>query len=200
MVVNKIKEQFWGTILHRLSLHEKERIIRPDFKPSAVIFPIYLRNQEIYILFTQRTNLVDHHKGQISFPGGRFQDGDNSLKYTALREGEEEIGVKSKDLIFIGELDDVETLVSNFVISPFVVAMPYPYKFRINDREVEKIIELPLNAFLDCNNFYKDNNNGFVPPYFKVMDKVIWGATARILINFLDITYYEQWQCAHYPS
>lgn len=200
MVGNKVKEQFWDSILHRLSLHEKERIIRPDFKPSAVIFPIFSRNQEIFILFTQRTNLVDNHKGQISFPGGRFQDGDTSLKDTALREGEEEIGVKSKDLIVIGELDDVETMVSNFVISPFVVAMPYPYKFRINEREVEKIIELPLNALLDCRNFHKDNNNGLVPPYFKVMDKVIWGATARILINFLDITYSERWNCSHSPG
>lgn len=138
---------------------------------------------------------MDNHKGQISFPGGRFEIFDADLRETAFREGEEEIGLKRDDAVLVGELDDAETVVSNFKISPYVVALPYPYKFKIDQREVENIIELPLKAFLDCSNFYSYSKDGIVPPYFKVRDIVIWGATARIVINFLAIVYPGDWNC-----
>lgn len=195
-----IKEQFWKNINEVLSRRPKNVITRPDLKPSAVLFPIFKKGDDIHILFTQRTMWVDNHKGQISFPGGRFQESDVDLKETAFREGEEEIGLKKEDTVLVGELDDAETVVSNFKISPYVVALPYPYKFRISVQEVGRIIELPLNKFLDCDNFYSDSQNGIVPPYFKIQDKVIWGATARIVINFLSIIYPQDWNCLNKSS
>jgi len=196
----KIKEQFWINIYEVLSQRQKNEITRPDLKPSAVLFPIFKKGEDIHILFTQRTMWVDNHKGQISFPGGRFQENDANLMETAFREGEEEIGLKKEDTVLVGELDDAETIVSNFKISPYVVALPYPYKFKINKNEVENIFRVPLKDFLDCRNFYSDNQNGIVPPYFKVQDKVIWGATARIVINFLSIIYPQDWNCLNKPS
>ncbi len=101
----------------------------------------------------------------------------------------------SEDAVLLGELDDVETVVSNFKISPFVAALPYPYEFSINRDEVDSIITLPLRSFLDCTNFRTDGREGVVPPYFIVQDSIIWGATARILINFLAIVYPGEWNC-----
>lgn len=191
----KIKEKFWENIENLLSRRKKSVITRSELRHSAVLVPLFKKDNGIYLLFTLRTKWVENHKGQISFPGGRFQETDATLRVTAFREGQEEIGLMAEDTVLLGELDDVETVVSNFKISPYVVVIPYPYAFKINEQEVENIITLPLKAFLDCKNFYSDNKNGIVPPYFKIRNKVIWGATARILINFLAIIYPRDWDC-----
>lgn len=133
---------------------------------------------------------MENHKGQISFPGGSVGEKDADLKDTAFREAEEEIGLQAKDTIFLGRLDDVETAVSNFKISPFVAAVSYPYTFKINEREVDSIIEVPLKSFLANDSFYTIDEDCKIPgPHFRFKDKVIWGATARIMINFLTIVY-----------
>jgi len=159
---------------------------------SAVLVPIYYREGQYYILFTKRTERVKEHKGQVSFPGGARHKGDRTLVDTALRESAEEIGLAPSDVKVLGELDDILTETSNYVISPFVALIPYPYQFQVDGWEVEEIIEAPVSALLDKDLRKQtkviDVDGQAVTSYFYYYQgKVIWGATANILHQFLDI-------------
>jgi 8-oxo-dGTP pyrophosphatase MutT (NUDIX family) len=159
---------------------------------AAVLFPIFSANGEYKVLFTQRTHKVESHKGQISFPGGGVETEDSSLEETALREAHEEIGLLNKDVEILGQLDDTTTVVSNFVVHPFVGRIPYPYDFKINPVEVKRIIEVPFRIFLSDDPKYKRDRAEFegvtyqTPAYVYDGD-VIWGATARIIEGFMGI-------------
>jgi 8-oxo-dGTP pyrophosphatase MutT (NUDIX family) len=173
-----------------LSRRTKKRITENGLMPSAVLLPIYNKEGECYILFTQRTENVKEHKGQISFPGGARQYGE-SLRDTALRESQEEIGLSPADVEIIGELDDTATAVSNYVITPFVGVVPWPYEFKVDGWEAAEIIEVPITALLDEN---ARRERGGVKGqkaatlyFYHYGDKVIWGATARILHQFLEL-------------
>lgn len=159
---------------------------------AAVLFPIFRAEGEYRVLFTQRTHRVENHKGQISFPGGGVEEGDDSLLETALREAYEEIGLLSEDVEILGQLDDTTTVVSNFVVHPFIGLIPYPYDFTINPREVKRIIEVPFEIFLSDDPKYRRDTAEFegvtypTPAYVYDGD-VIWGATARIILGFVEI-------------
>jgi len=174
-----------------LSRRQKRYIIEAKLVPSAVLVPIYYKEGEYHILFTKRTGWVKKHKGQISFPGGAQQEGDKTLIDTALRECAEEIGLAPGEVKPLGELDDTLTETSNYVISPFVALIPYPYQFRVDGGEVEEIIEVPVSALLDekCLRQVTAIIGGqAVASYFyNYQERLIWGATARILHQFLDI-------------
>jgi len=180
-----------------LSQREKQTIVVTDapLAPAAVLVPIYERNGEYWILFTKRTQKVEHHKGQISFPGGARDDGDRDLVDTALRETFEEIGVQPEHVELLGELDRIGTLTSNFLITPFVGIIPYPYEFTIATNELEELVEVPISALLDNNNYREESHvyegRTYVASFFEYKGKVIWGATARILKQFLDLVFGE---------
>ena len=159
---------------------------------AAVLIPLFNKNGEYRILFTKRTTQVETHKGQISFPGGAVDKEDRALEETALREAYEEIGLLKKDVKILGQIDDTTTVVSNFVVHPFVGLIPYPYNFRINSEEVDRLIEVPFNVFLSDDPRYKRNSAEFEgvtypPPAYLYHGDLIWGATARILENFMEI-------------
>ncbi|MBI4301420.1 MAG: CoA pyrophosphatase [Chloroflexi bacterium] len=160
--------------------------------PAAVLLPICQRDGDYYVLFTERTHRVEHHKGQISFPGGAWDEGDQSLVLTALRESAEEVGIRVDDVDVLGELDDVATH-SNFLVSPVVGWIPYPYDFTINSDEVEKVIMVPLSTLLDKENVTLDPRVSRDRPYwgynYNYEGQVIWGATAAILTQFLDVVF-----------
>lgn len=174
-----------------LSQREISRIQNPHLTQAAVLVPLYQKDGAYHLLFTKRTAHLRSHKGQISFPGGRYQDEDQSLWDTALRESHEEIGLKPEDVGLLGILDDITTFNSGYVISPFVGTIPYPYPFRINPFEVEFLLEVPLSALRDessCQLEFRFQNNQSVATYaFSYKDHLIWGATARILKQFLDL-------------
>jgi len=157
---------------------------------AAVLLPLFDKNREPHLLFTKRTLTVATHKGQISFPGGARDEEDQSLQFTALRETYEEVGVRSGDVEVLGRLDDITTYSSNFVVSPFVAAIPYPYQFNICKAETEYVLEVPISALLDRSCFTEDAivRNGVVDPayFYQYQGNLIWGATARILTQFLD--------------
>ena len=113
-----------------------------------MLIPIYENKNGYYIVLTKRTQDVMYHKGQISFPGGAYDKDDGDLTATALREAFEEIGVRTEDVEILGNLDDQSTYTSRFVITPFVGAIPYPYKFKVSRKEVEELIEVPVSALL----------------------------------------------------
>ena len=123
-----------------LSQRHKQHIVNANLVRSAVIIPIYDKQGQYYILFTKRTQEVKDHKGQISFPGGAYQEEDGTLVNTALRECAEEIGLMPGDVEILGELDDFVTQVSNYIISPFVGLIPWPYQFKMNEEEIEEIL------------------------------------------------------------
>ena len=167
------------------------RIHDSKMKVSAVLVPVFLKNGQYHLLFIQRTERVKEHKGQISFPGGSYEKADGSLLNTALREAQEEIGLAPDDVKILGELDDTATATSNYIISPFIGLIPYPYSFKPDKWETEELIEIPIIALLDKNCFREGitvQNGQEIDTYFyKYGDRSVWGATAKILWQFLEI-------------
>jgi len=175
-----------------LSQRQRQVITREGLKPSAVLVLIYEKMGEFYIVLTKRTHDVEHHKGQMSFPGGAYDKGDGDLKATALREAFEEIGVRAEDVEILGNLDDQATLTSNFAITPFVGAIPYPYGFRVNRKEVEELIEAPVAVLLNPDCFRPQGSKGRPHPqgyYYHCRDYNITGITAMILRQFLELVF-----------
>ena len=171
-----------------------------DYKPqmqnaadcvrAAVLCPLYIEDENLKILFIKRSQTVRHHKGEISFPGGVKDLQDKSLKKTSLRETEEEIGVKESEITIFGGLDEVNTS-TGFLVSPFVGSIPYPYNFKLSTNEVDNLISLAVNDFLEPDNevdfFYFNGRHLSTQRAFKINDHTIWGATAKIMGQFLDI-------------
>ena len=172
-----------------LAQREKQRILEPERIPAAVLVPIYEKDGQYYILFIKRTEWVEKHKGEISFPGGRHEARDKTLLDTALRESTEEINLKPEDVEVLGELDDVVSVKTNYLISPFLAFIPCPYGFRVDGRETEEIIEVPIAVLINRGNPHQEIYSGEqVMAYtYYYRQRVIWGATARILHKFLGI-------------
>ena len=159
------------------------------YRHGAVLIPLFRDREEYKILFTKRTDTVEAHKGQMSFPGGRIDEGDLSLLDTALRESEEEIGLLRRDVTVLGRIDDVLTLASNYIVHSFVGHIPYPYPFRPNSGEVERIVEVPLRLFFGEEETLPVEYEGSIYRNlaYAFDGEVIWGATARIMRNFVEI-------------
>ena len=174
-----------------LAGYKKKEISDESFRPSAVLMPLFYDKGSLHVLFTKRSDRVDFHKGQVCFPGGGPEPGDLSLLQTALREAEEEIGLKAKDVEILGELDDKLTHASGYVISPFVAFIPYPYPFKLDRKEVEEIFSVPLSALMDELNFssnYYPTEDKSGPGYaYEYEGHIVWGATAKILRQFTEL-------------
>jgi 8-oxo-dGTP pyrophosphatase MutT (NUDIX family) len=176
-----------------LSARTPKRI--PDekclYKHAGVLVPIFRQGGDYMILFTKRTNNLEHHKGQISFPGGSVDEEDNSVRDTALREAREEIGLLKEDVEILGRIDDTMTVVSDFIVHPFVGLIPYPYDFTINTDEVARLIKVPLKAFHPENSgkgaSFEFEDKTYRTPTYEYDGDVIWGATARIMEIFVNI-------------
>ena len=186
-----IKKLMIEEIRKTLAARKKMTIVDSSLTDSAVLLPIYQKDGKCHIIFTKRTDHLTHHKGQISFPGGGRHDDDKSLLETALRESREEIGLKEADVRILGELDDAATVTSLYRIVPFVGLIPYPYDFVIDRFEVDEVFALPLEGLLNNAN-RKDENLVYGDKIIRVFtyelnDRIIWGATAWILNQFLEI-------------
>lgn len=178
-------------IRYKLAHRRKSKISDPGWIPASVLIALFEKEGRTYIVFTRRTQVVEHHKGQICFPGGGSEDGETKLN-TALRESFEEIGLRPEEVEILGELDDTRTVTSNFIITPFVAHIPYPYEFRPSSFEIDAMISLPLDALRNPANWrtevreLDDGMKGEV--YFvKVDGSEVWGATAKILKQLVEI-------------
>jgi len=164
----------------------------PQAVPAAVLVPLYLKGSVAHVLLTERTHYVEHHKGQISFPGGAQDPWDPDLLATALRESYEEMGIRPDDVEVIGQLDDIVTI-TNFLVRPFVGVLRTgsEYPFRPHPREVASILEVPLAHLLDWRNMELELRQWqgvpVLVPAFTWNGYRIWGATARILKQLLDL-------------
>ncbi len=174
-----------------LSGYKKRRLTSSERISAAVLVPLFQQDNDWHIVFIKRTYLVSNHKGQIAFPGGARDETDADLKATALRESREEIGLVPEDAAIIGELDDEFTTTSNYIMTPFVGIIPYPYVFTPNRFEVDTILTVPLSVLLDENNLSSDTemlDSRPLPSYsYRYGDTIIWGATARILHKFIEL-------------
>lgn len=177
----------------RLAAYEPQYINdEPHLPRAAVLLPLYDTGGEPHVVFTKRSELVEHHKGQISFPGGAHDAEDPDLAHTAIRETFEEIGVAMDHVELLGQLDEMITI-SNFLVRPFVgrITEPGPYPFAHSEIEVAEILEVPLSHLRDETNVLAEQRmyqGREVTMYsYTFGDHVIWGATARILHQFLDL-------------
>lgn len=178
--------------LKELLLQRKRKVIFDNhLKHSAVLIPLFIKDGEYHILFIKRSQEVENHKGEISFPGGLCEKSDGGLEETALREAFEETGMRPQDVKVLGTLDDMKTMSTHYIITPVIGVIPYPYLFTINKVEVDEIIEIPLNHLLDEGNGGKESitKEGITYTGYTYYYKhyLIWGATARILKNFSDV-------------
>jgi 8-oxo-dGTP pyrophosphatase MutT (NUDIX family) len=172
-----VKQQIEKILRHR----KAKKITGENLKASAVLIPLFYNQGQYHVLFTERSDEVVFHKGQVCFPGGTREPSDSSLLQTALRESEEEIGLEAKDIEILGELDDSVTLVTNYVISPFVAFIRPPHSLRTNGKEVKGAFSVPLSFLVSEANFKQDSYA------YEYEGHIIWGATARILRQFIDL-------------
>lgn len=176
----------------RLVAYHAQSIADDTLARAAVLLPLYEKDGDTHIVFTKRSELVEHHKGQVSFPGGAYDPGDPDLRFTAVRETWEEIGVAAEHVEVIGQLDEMIT-VSNFLVRPFVgrITEPGPYPFVHSEIEVAEILEVPLRHLRDDANVVAElrtyQGREIMTYSYRWRDHLIWGATARILNQFLDL-------------
>ena len=143
--------------IKRILAEREKKVVLSSNKPhhlSAILVPLYQKDGEYHVLLTKRSEELEYHKGQICFPGGSHHHEDDSLKETALREAYEEVGIRPEDVEILGELDSTSTLTSNFLITPFVGIIPYPYEFTVSKYEVDELVEVPLSALADDGNYW----------------------------------------------
>jgi 8-oxo-dGTP pyrophosphatase MutT (NUDIX family) len=163
----------------------------PSRRLAGVLAPLYVHEGEYRLVFTKRSDRMLHHRGQISFPGGGYEPEDRSLLDTALRESDEEIGLDPLHVTVLGQLDDLLTTGSNFLIRPFVGLIPYPYPFELDRRETDYLIEVPLRFLRQHNppcQVMREHEGRMVDSFFCDYEgHVIWGATGKILKHFLDL-------------
>jgi len=168
---------------HRLEL------TNPEFTRAAVLVPIFEEDGNPHFLLTKRTEDVEHHKGQISFPGGAVDKIDQDIVATALRETEEEIGLIRDDVEIIGIFNDI-TIPTGFVVTPVVGYLSSLPPFKLSRNEVESVIEVPFSFFREPKNkrivnMVRDGKPRAVY-FFRFEEHEIWGATAFIIESLLN--------------
>ncbi|MCK5169213.1 MAG: CoA pyrophosphatase, partial [Bacteroidales bacterium] len=152
---------------------------------------LYQKDMDLYISFIQRTEYNGPHSGQISFPGGKLEKRDKNIIETALRESHEEIGINTEKVNIIGQLTPLHIPISNFIVYPVIGMCEDTPTFKADINEVEKIIEIKLQDLINPNNCtskeFKYGDLSFVAPIYSPNKLTIWGATAMILSEFLEI-------------
>jgi 8-oxo-dGTP pyrophosphatase MutT (NUDIX family) len=163
--------------------------VKPEMrlKCAAVLVPLTFYQNEWHILYTRRTDRVESHKGQVSFPGGACDEGETTPEQTALREADEEIGLNPADVDVLGGLSRLITI-SSFRVSPVVGIIPFPYAFKVASVEVARVFTIPLMWLANHNNYWeftmRDSDRSLIA-YHPYDGELLWGATARMTVNFL---------------
>jgi 8-oxo-dGTP pyrophosphatase MutT (NUDIX family) len=163
-----------------------------NYRAAAVLVPLVCTQEKWHLLFTRRTDLVQNHKGQVSFPGGAAEMGDTCREDTALRETGEEIGIARDQIEILGKMWEMPTI-TGFSVTPVVGQVQWPAALHISPNEVSRVFTAPLDWLADPANHEEvdltlpDGRREKVI-YFQLFDgEKIWGATARIVINFLRV-------------
>ena len=175
----------------------RQRVAAPpaDARQAGVLALFYPWQKRWHLVFIERQahHRGDRHAGQISFPGGRYEEADGSLRQTALREAEEEVGVNAASITVIGPLTELYIPVSNFLVNPFVGVTHQTPQFRPQESEVRDILQVPFDhlvrpetsRYTDLSLTEKITLRRV--PYFDLDGKVLWGATAMMVNELLTV-------------
>ncbi len=175
---------------HVLNPHNRRRNPDQPLRPAAVLVPLVNRKDGPTVLFTQRTDHLDHHPGQVSFPGGHVDAGDASAEETALRETEEEVGIHRRHIKLIGRIDTYLTS-TGFSVTPVVGMMEPPFEINPDPVEVAEVFEVPLAFLFDAANhsrvIYHARDEQWDTYDMPYNGHRIWGVTAGMFRNFYEI-------------
>jgi 8-oxo-dGTP pyrophosphatase MutT (NUDIX family) len=155
---------------------------------AGVLVPLYVAHDDVHAVFTKRRDDLRRHPGEISFPGGRADDGEDDLRVTALREAEEEIGLARERVELLGALQPTPTLATGYAVYPFVGLIEAGQRWQLSAREVAAVIELPLSELHRGYARQRLIRRGLPirTDTYTVGEHLIWGATARILADLFD--------------
>jgi 8-oxo-dGTP pyrophosphatase MutT (NUDIX family) len=180
----------------RLTLQRQpdQSAVAPDQhkRQAAVLVPLYQENQVWNLLFTRRTNTVADHKGQVSFPGGSAENHDQTIEATALREAWEEIGLPFESVSILGRLKQVVSS-SNYLITPIVGFIHWPFQIKISEDEVSRVFSIPLDWLANPLHhehrpyFHKNGESEIEIFYQPYQGETVWGITASITEYFLGL-------------
>ena len=161
-------------------------------KCAAVLVPLVWHNDEWHLLYTRRTDKVESHKGQVSFPGGACDDGETTPEQTALREADEEVGIDPNHVKILGRLANLITI-SHFRVTPVVGVIQWPTVFRVGEHEVARVFTIPLGWLANSSNRWQFEVQGrkrSLIAYHPYDGELLWGATARMTVDFLKVLGY----------
>jgi 8-oxo-dGTP pyrophosphatase MutT (NUDIX family) len=167
-----------------IDLNEETRL-----KCAAVLIPLVWHDDQWHLLFTRRTDTVESHKGQVSFPGGACDEGETTPEETALREADEEIGIPARDVKVLGRLSNLITI-TYFRVTPVVGVVRWPAVFRVGAHEVARIFTIPLGWLASSSNRWQFEIPGTkrsLIAYHPYDGELLWGATARMTVDFLNV-------------
>lgn len=166
--------------------------ITGPLRRAAVLVPLLWHEDQWHLLFTRRAETLHSHKGQVSFPGGGEDPRDHGPEATALREAYEETGLLTQDVKVLGQLYRRPTI-SSFIVVPVVARIRWPYEFHLSTEEVSRIFTIPLLWLADPANREERQYSHPASPYETVIyyqpydGEILWGATARITLDFLEV-------------
>ena len=174
-------------VRERLASPPPKRLAPSDLRAAAVLVPLYVDAGELWTVLTKRTESLPSHRGQIAFPGGGREIGEDAWG-AALRETKEEVGIDSAKVLRLGQLDEVESPAS-FRVIPCVGAIPFPYEAALNEAEIAEVFSVPLTAFANPRLVEEravsiDGRERMIRIYH-IGSRQIWGLTARVLQNLL---------------
>jgi 8-oxo-dGTP pyrophosphatase MutT (NUDIX family) len=179
-----------------LQAFPRQTIPQGSLRPAAVLLPLYQRNDRDYLLFTERTAHLEHHAGEISFPGGGHDPEDADLSATALRETEEELGIMRAHIEVLGRMDDFYSIHGYHVV-PFVGTIPNPDYLQLDPFEIAGTFEAPLDHFRDPSihrvEDWQHRGRTHLVDFYQFEEHTIWGLTAAILRQFLEETADLNW-------
>jgi len=158
-------------------------------KCAAVLIPLLQQDNEWHVLFTRRTDKVESHKGQVSFPGGACDEGETTPEQTALREASEEIGIDPHQVRVLGQITNMITITS-FRVTPVVGIIDWPTVLHLGKDEVERVFIIPLNWLAEKTNrweFTMPGRKRSLIVYHPYDGELLWGATARMTVDFLKV-------------
>jgi 8-oxo-dGTP pyrophosphatase MutT (NUDIX family) len=191
-IIQQLKKTYQPGVVASID-GEAEMFKEGTLKCAAVLLPLIWWQDEWQLVFTRRTDTVEHHKGQVSFPGGGCELGETSPEATALREAQEEIGLNPQEVRLLGRMTD-SVIITRFRVTPVVGVLPWPYPLRAEPAEVARIFTIPLLWLADRQNW---EVQPFTPPgtqrtfqvlsYHPYDSEVLWGATARMTQDLLTL-------------
>lgn len=184
-----LSERWLGPLRSTLDAYQRRAVRVPERRKAAVMIPLFERDGRPWVVLTRRTDQVRTHKGQISFPGGTHDAGDEDLWATAVRETHEELGLDPSAATHVGTLDDYPTFASGFIVTAFVASIEPPDAWRPSEVEIDEVIELPLAGLAEIGRVEMWEREGirFPMSIFELDGHYVWGVTAFILRRFLDV-------------